>query len=147
MATVTAALPPSWREVFILRDIEGCTRSEVSELLKVTEDNQELLLHRARSRLRNELERYFDEEVKEPGSDEELTCKEAVEDVTRYLEGTMPEAERKQFEEHLYICPGCRIYVEQIHVTIRSLGEIPIESLSSEAQEDIVYLFQDWKTS
>lgn len=144
LAGVVAALPASWQELVILRDIEGCTPSEVSELLRVTKANQEMLLQRARSKLRNELEQHFNKEVN-TSTGEELTCKELVEDVVQYIEGSMPEAERKQFEEHLYICPGCRIYVDQMRITIETLGNLPTESLSTETQEDIYYLFQDWK--
>src|SRR3989442_6189164 len=56
------ALPPGQREVITLRDIEGCPSSETCNLLGVSEANQRVLLHRARSRVRRALERYFEEE-------------------------------------------------------------------------------------
>ena len=52
-------LPPSQRVVITLRDIEGCPADEVCETLDLTEGNQRVLLHRGRSRVRAELERYF----------------------------------------------------------------------------------------
>lgn len=55
-------LPPRQREVIILRDIEGWTAGEVSELLELSEGNQRVLLHRARSRVRHALGQYFHEE-------------------------------------------------------------------------------------
>ena len=54
-----ADLPPSQREVITLRDIEGWSASEVCNVLEITETNQRVLLHRARSRVRNELEQYL----------------------------------------------------------------------------------------
>ena len=57
-----AALPDSQREVVTLRDIEGLSSAEVCNLLHLTETNQRVLLHRARSRVRRALERYFDQE-------------------------------------------------------------------------------------
>ncbi len=44
------------RAVLVLRDIEGCTAEEACELLKITAENQRVLLHRARSRVREAID-------------------------------------------------------------------------------------------
>ena len=54
------ALPASQRLVLVLRDVEGCAAEEVCTILKVSDANQRVLLHRARSAVRRELERYFE---------------------------------------------------------------------------------------
>ena len=54
-----AALPPAQREVITLRDVEGRTSKEVCNALKITETNQRVLLHRARSSVRRALEGYL----------------------------------------------------------------------------------------
>lgn len=46
------ALPENQRQVITLRDVEGCGATEVCERLELTEGNQRVLLHRARSRVR-----------------------------------------------------------------------------------------------
>jgi RNA polymerase sigma-70 factor (ECF subfamily) len=56
------ALPASQREVITLRDIEGWSSEEVCNALEISETNQRVLLHRARSKVRRALEQYFDEE-------------------------------------------------------------------------------------
>lgn len=56
------ALPIRQREVIILRDLEGWSAGEVSELLEVSEGNQRVLLHRARSRVRRALDQYLSED-------------------------------------------------------------------------------------
>jgi RNA polymerase sigma-70 factor, ECF subfamily len=60
------ALPASQRVVITLRDIEGCPAHEVCQTLDITEGNQRVLLHRGRSKVRAELERYFDEAERDP---------------------------------------------------------------------------------
>ena len=53
-------LPPRQRAVVTLRDVEGLSAEEVSGLLEVSAENQRVLLHRGRSRLRGSLEAYVD---------------------------------------------------------------------------------------
>jgi RNA polymerase sigma-70 factor, ECF subfamily len=55
------ALPPSQREVIVLRDIQSWTSREVCNSLGITETNQRVLLHRARAKVRRRLEQFFDE--------------------------------------------------------------------------------------
>ncbi len=55
------ALPPGQRAVMTLRDLDGFSAAEVCELLDLTETNQRVLLHRARTRVRGALERYLDD--------------------------------------------------------------------------------------
>jgi RNA polymerase sigma-70 factor (ECF subfamily) len=55
-----AALPPAQRAVITMRDVQGCAADEVCEALGVSEGNQRVLLHRARSRVRAALEEHLD---------------------------------------------------------------------------------------
>jgi len=53
-------LPARQQEVITLRDVEGWDSDEVCTALDLTEGNQRVLLHRARSKIRQELEDYFE---------------------------------------------------------------------------------------
>ena len=57
-----AALPEQQRRVIELRDVQGWPSDEVCNVLELTETNQRVLLHRARSKVRAALEDYFGEE-------------------------------------------------------------------------------------
>jgi len=54
-----------YRSVFILRDIEGLSIKETSEILGITEENVKIRLRRARQYLRNHLSDYFEERMAE----------------------------------------------------------------------------------
>ena len=56
-----AKLPPAQQTVLGLRDVEGLSAEEVTAALDISAGNERVLLHRARSRVRRELEEYFDE--------------------------------------------------------------------------------------
>jgi RNA polymerase sigma-70 factor (ECF subfamily) len=58
-ATV-AALPEAQRAVITLRDMIGCTPAEICNALGITDTNQRVLLHRARTKVRAALEAAFD---------------------------------------------------------------------------------------
>lgn len=77
-------------------------------------------------------------------SSKALTCKELVELVTEYVEGTMPEAERTRFDEHLAVCPGCVNYVEQMRATIRAVGSLREDMISPESRDTLLAVFRDW---
>jgi RNA polymerase sigma-70 factor (ECF subfamily) len=60
---VVERLPPNYAAVFTLRDVEGWPADEVCTLLDLTPENQRVLLHRARARIRAALETYFEVET------------------------------------------------------------------------------------
>src|SRR6267154_4479869 len=55
-----AELSPAQQQVITLRDIEGWTAEDVCNVLLISETNQRVLLHRARSHVRAALEAHFD---------------------------------------------------------------------------------------
>jgi len=76
---------------------------------------------------------------------DDLTCREFVELVTDYLEGTLPTADRARFEAHLLDCDDCPIYLDQMRQTIVTVGALSEERLDPAAKEDLLTIFRDWK--
>ncbi len=60
MQQAIEALPRTLKDVLILRDIEGVEAKEACELLKITETNLYVRLHRARERVRRAVEIYLE---------------------------------------------------------------------------------------
>jgi len=58
-----AALPEQQRQVIELRDVAGWSSEEVRNVLELSETNQRVLLHRARSKVRAALERYLGDDA------------------------------------------------------------------------------------
>ena len=75
----------------------------------------------------------------------EMTCKELVELVSDYLEGTLPNDTRERMENHLSGCDGCTHYLEQMRQTIRLTGQVREETLTPQQRDDLLRLFRDWK--
>ncbi len=54
------ALPAKLRQILVMRDVEGLTSEEACNIFGISETNQRVLLHRARSRVRKALEKYLE---------------------------------------------------------------------------------------
>ena len=63
LAEAIEALPATQRAVITLRDVEGWSSEEVRNALDLSETNQRVLLHRARSKMRAALESYLEEQA------------------------------------------------------------------------------------
>jgi hypothetical protein len=74
-----------------------------------------------------------------------LTCQELVELVTDYLEDALPAADRLRFEDHIARCAGCTRYLEQMRLTIATIGRLREDDLSKDAREDLITAFRAWK--
>jgi anti-sigma factor RsiW len=73
----------------------------------------------------------------------DLACRELVELLTEYLEGTLPPGEVAAVDAHLAACDACRVYLEQMRATIAALGSVPVETLSDRAYDALLTAFAD----
>jgi predicted anti-sigma-YlaC factor YlaD len=75
---------------------------------------------------------------------DDMTCKELVELVTAYLEDAMDVDERARFDEHLTACDGCRNYLEQFRVTIRTVGRIRDDEIEPAFRDRLLEAFRNF---
>ena len=80
--------------------------------------------------------------MSEPGP---MDCDELVELITDFIEGQMPPEEHARLEYHLAQCEPCNAYLEQMRLTIRTLGRLENESIHAKARGRLLAAFRDWK--
>jgi anti-sigma factor RsiW len=75
----------------------------------------------------------------------EMNCKELVEAITAYLDGTLADVDRRRFDDHLATCPHCTEYLEQMRETVARLGTLDESRLSPRAREQLLSAFRGWR--
>ncbi len=108
------ALEPTYREVLVLRDVEGLTAGEVARVLGVSVDAVKSRLHRARLAVRERLAPLLDpsEGPVSPG------CPDLVPILSQYLEGDIGPDQCASMEKHVARCPRCQARCESLRSTL-----------------------------
>ena len=73
-----------------------------------------------------------------------MVCRQAVELVTDYLEGTLSQAQRRRFEAHVARCPDCPEYLAQIRAVIALAGSITPDDLTPSMRGEFASLYRRW---
>src|SRR5690242_19282854 len=106
----------SHREVLVMRELQGRSYAEISEVLGVSIAAVETLLFRARRALREQLE----------GS---LTCAEAEAALSRQLDGRLGREDAAPLRSHLRSCETCRRLARRQRAqrkSVRALAVVPL---------------------
>ena len=64
-----------------------------------------------------------------------------VELVTAYLDVAQDTAMRRRFEQHLQGCDGCAAYLEELRVTVATLGALADEQLDPTFRARLIEAF------
>ncbi|MSP13274.1 MAG: zf-HC2 domain-containing protein [Chloroflexi bacterium] len=72
-----------------------------------------------------------------------ITCQEAVELVTDYLENQLLPEIRMEFEQHIASCPGCTNYLHQMEQSIRLLRTLADDGIPAETQHKLLAAFRN----
>ena len=101
-----AGLEPMYREVLLLRDVEGLTAPEVAEVLGVTPEAVKSRLHRARLAVRERVTPLLGIETDLPETSE--TCPDLLMTFSKHVEHEISADLCAQMERHLEGCGRCR---------------------------------------
>jgi anti-sigma factor RsiW len=74
-----------------------------------------------------------------------LACRQAVELMTDYLDGALRPPDRQRLEAHLADCPHCGEYLQQLRVTLDTLGRVTPDDVDPEVLDELVGLYRRWQ--
>lgn len=128
------SLEPGYREVLVLRDVEGLTAPEVSEVLGIGVDAVKSRLHRARLAVRAELAPLLETPsavAPSPG------CPDVLGLLSRHLEDEISPDTCASMEQHLAGCARCRGACDSLRKTLALCRATPQEQVSDSLQESV----------
>jgi len=117
-----ATLRPMYREVLVLRDVEGLTAPEVSESLGITVQAVKSRLHRAREQVRELVMPQLEHaELPPPTS---AQCERTARLFSRHLEGEIDAATCASMEQHIHDCAHCGAVCSSLRETLATCRQI-----------------------
>lgn len=143
-------LPPQYRIVLVLRDMEGLTDDEVAEITGVRAGTVRVRLHRARLFVRKELMRtWMPRKGKETsmraqaaGTLRPARCKAMLAELSNYLDEQLDDSLCEELERHMDGCQPCQAFVATLEATIaqcrRSPGDCPAAQSSSKLRRELI---------
>jgi len=119
-------LPPQYRIVLVLRDMEGLTDDEVAEITGVRAGTVRVRLHRARLFVRKELMRSWTARSQkkarpQPHADQEKRpsrCKAMFAELSDYLDEQLDDSLCEEFERHMAGCEPCQAFIATLKATV-----------------------------
>lgn len=109
-----AALEPMYREVLLLRDVEGLSAKEVAEVLGIGVPAVKSRLHRARIAVRNSVAPL----IGAPGQDAATSCPDVLTTFSRNLEGDISPELCVQMQDHVASCGHCTAACDSLKNTL-----------------------------
>ncbi len=138
-------LAPMYREVLVLRDVEGLTAPEAAEVLGLTIEAVKSRLHRARVALREALAPLLG--VPEPTAPAtphraetaagEAACPDIVALFSRHLEGEISAGVCADMEKHLQACELCRSRCDSLQRTLALCRRAPLPEVPAPVQVSV----------
>jgi RNA polymerase sigma-70 factor, ECF subfamily len=128
-------LPPEYRLVLVLRDMEGLSDAEVAEVTGLRPGTVRVRLHRARLFVRRELAnvgrrqaiREEDKSGEQAAHRRTRTCKQMFAELSDYLDEELDDALCEELEKHMEGCAPCRTFLSSLEKSIEQCRTAPAE--------------------
>ena len=129
-------LPPQYRIVLVLRDMEGLTDDEVAEITGLRAGTVRVRLHRARLFVRKELMRSWMPPGKKRAPKPEhraeksrpARCKAMFEELSNYIDDQLDDSLCEELEQHLDGCAPCGVFLASLEATIQQCRMLPADA-------------------
>jgi RNA polymerase sigma-70 factor (ECF subfamily) len=121
-----AALEPKYREILLLRDVEGLAAAEVAEVTGLSVEAVKSRLHRARAQVRGRLAPLLGKAAP-PGP----SCPDIFGLFSRHLEGEIDAGACAEMERHLAGCPRCDATCNSLKRVLALCREAPVPEVPS----------------
>ncbi len=128
-------LEPMYREVLVLRDVEGLTAPEVAEVLGLSVDAVKSRLHRARVVVRGKVAPLLG--IPEPAAPSDSPCPDVLDLFSRHLEGEISSDVCAEMEAHLARCPRCRSRCDSLQKTLLLCKSSPAPEVPAPVQASV----------
>lgn len=136
VARAISELPPIYREVFVLRDIEGLSASSVAEVLGTSTQAVKSRLHRARVAVRKSLRPAFGKSDG-PNERRKTNCPDILTLFSRHLEGEISADMCATMEQHVSDCPACQERCDSLRETLRLCRTTPSPGVPISVQRSV----------
>ncbi len=134
LETAIRALEPKYREVLLLRDVEGLSAPEVGEVLGIGIPAIKSRLHRARLAVREQLAPLLEPPElrrRDPG------CPDIARLLSRHLEGEIGPESCAAMERHLEGCEVCRATCDSLRASLALCKSLPAAPVPPELERTI----------
>jgi RNA polymerase sigma-70 factor (ECF subfamily) len=128
-------LDPMYREVLVLRDVEGLSAPEVAEVMGLTVEAVKSRLHRARVAVREKVAPLLG--VPEPAVPLAAACPDVIALFSRHLEGEISTDVCAEMERHLAACPRCRARCDSLQKTLVLCRSSPAPEVPGPVQQSV----------
>ncbi len=143
-------LPPEYRIVLVLRDMEGLSDDEVAEITGLRPGTVRVRLHRARLFVRKEIAKRTGLTVAtkvtarpaHSQADRPANCRAMFAQLSEYLDEQLDDTLCSQLEKHMDGCEPCKAFLSTLEQTISGLRNSPQQSpdpaLARKLREDVL---------
>ena len=132
-----AGLDRAYREVLLLRDVEGLSSAEVARVTGLSVAAVKTRLHRARGRLREALAPLMAPRGEAAGAPLARPCPDIVRLFSRHLEGDVSARTCASMEKHLAACPRCEAACDELKEVLRMCRTAPDPVVPAEVQDKL----------
>jgi RNA polymerase sigma-70 factor (ECF subfamily) len=127
-----SALDPKYREILVLRDVEGLTAAEVAEVTGLGVEAVKSRLHRARIQVRERLAPLLGR-VPAPVAG----CPDVLSLLSRHLEDEIDPATCAEMERHLAACPRCASACDSLKRMLSACRSSTAPAVPSDLQHSV----------